>query len=102
MLRCARCFVQIFAAGGFAAPQMALGLVFLHNGLYLGPQAGILAAQAVLVLPDGGLAHAEHNRRRPHGSRMVNDIPSHCCRTLLRVALQSLTSFTYELLSKAM
>ena len=60
--------MQIFAPCGLAAAQMTLGLVLLYDGLHLGPKARVLAAQAMLVLPDRGFAHAEYGSRRAHGS----------------------------------
>ena len=69
--------MQIFAPCGLAAAQMTLGLVPLYDGLHLGPKARVLAAQAVLVLPDRGFAHAEYGSRRAHGSTAFHNIPSH-------------------------
>lgn len=67
--------VQVFAAGGFAAAQVALGFVIQQHGAYLLPKAGGQVLQAALVLPHGTFAHAEHLRCRPHGSAALHQLP---------------------------
>ena len=66
--------VQVFAAGGFAAAQVALGFVIQQHGAYLLPKAGGQVLQAALVLPHGTFAHAEHWNTNADGTYYFDPI----------------------------
>ena len=80
----------VFPAGGEAAPDVPLRLVFVQQRLYLQPQRAVVQRQPFTdVLVDGGLADTEFFGGGPHRRLVLYQVKSQFFGPLLQIFFDS-------------
>ena len=87
---CASLFSLVFPPGGKATADMALGLVFLQQRLYLQPQRPVVQRQPLAdILMDGGFADTEFFGSVPHCRPVLYQVKSQFFGPLLQILFDS-------------